>query len=125
MTHAPSPRSQVNHDTSIWRESDTGKWFLLIGGCTYNAPGSGRDPNIPSTGHTKCQGNAQLWTSPDLWNFTYVGPLTPGGPGGYWELPYLQKRVTGNVAARWISFSWHTWVKKLRLLENDRTERVD
>lgn len=22
-------------------------------------------------------------------NWTYVGPITPGGPGGYWELPYL------------------------------------
>jgi hypothetical protein len=89
MTKAPSAKSQVNHDTSIFRESDTGKWYLLIGGCTYSAPGSGRDPNVPSAGHDACEGNAQLWTSTDLWNFTYVTALTPGGPGGYWELPYL------------------------------------
>jgi hypothetical protein len=53
------------------------------------APGPGRGPNAPSTGHTACEGNAQLWTSPGLWGFTYVSALTPGGPGGYWELPYL------------------------------------
>ena len=83
---APSKASQTNHDTSIWQDSDTAAWYLLIGGCTYAAPGPGVDPNIP-TG--SCHGNAQLWTSPDLWNFSYVTAITPGGPGGYWELPYL------------------------------------
>ena len=90
MNVPPSKASQTNHDTSIWRDSDTGTWYVLIGGCTYNAPGSGRDPNLPSPpDHVQCQGNAQLWTSADLWNFTYVDPITPGGPGKYWELPYL------------------------------------
>ena len=31
----------------------------------------------------------QLWNSTDLESFTYVHPITPGGPGGYWELPYV------------------------------------
>ena len=83
---APSKASQTNHDTSIWQDSDTGAWYLLIGGCTYAAPGHGANPNHPDG---PCHGNAQLWTSPDLWNFTYVTAITPGGPGGYWELPYL------------------------------------
>ena len=29
---APSGASQTNHDTSIFQRSDTGEWFLLIGG---------------------------------------------------------------------------------------------
>lgn len=43
-----------------------GMWYLLIGGCTYNSPASGLDPNMPSPGHAKCEGNAQLWTSTNL-----------------------------------------------------------
>ena len=31
----------------------------------------------------------QLWNSTDLKSFTYMHPITPGGPGGFWELPYL------------------------------------
>ena len=80
MTTAPSAASQVNHDTAIFRVGK--EWRLLIGGCTFNGT------NVPSPG-VPCAGNAQVWRSSDLLNFSYVQPLTPGGPGGYWELPYL------------------------------------
>lgn len=80
MRKPPSVASQVNHDTSIYR---VGKlWHLLIGGCTYGGT------NIPTPG-VACAGNAQLWTSTDLRTIEYAHPLTPGGPTGYWELPYL------------------------------------
>lgn len=55
---------------------------MLSGGCTYNGT------NTPVAGYN-CEGNAQLWKSEDLVQFEYVKPITPGGDGGYWELPYL------------------------------------
>jgi beta-fructofuranosidase len=79
---APSYASQTQHDTSIWRNGPGGTWYLLSGGCTYNGT------NDNTTG-APCLGNAQLWSSPDLRNFSYVGPIAPGGPSAYWELPYL------------------------------------
>ena len=80
MQHAPSVASQTNHDTAIFRVD--GLWHLLIGGCTFNGS------NTPLPGVT-CAGNAQVWTSTDLRHIEYSHPLTPGGPGRYWELPYL------------------------------------
>ena len=82
MTKAPSARSQTNHDSSIWRDGPGGTWYMLSGGCTYNGT------NNASLG-VPCEGNAQLWNSSDLKTFTYMQPITPGGPGPYWELPYL------------------------------------
>jgi beta-fructofuranosidase len=79
---APSYASQTQHDSSIWRDGPGGTWFLLSGGCTYNGS------NDNTTG-APCLGNAQLWNSTDLRNFSYVGPIAPGGPSSYWELPYL------------------------------------
>jgi len=82
MTWPPSSQSQTNHDSAIWRDGPSGTWYMLSGGCTFNGT------NTPSPG-IGCMGNAQLWKSTDLQNFTYVQPITPGGPGAYWELPYL------------------------------------
>ena len=97
MTQAPSPKSQTNHDSSIWRDGPGGTWYMLSGGCTYDGG------NTPSPG-VGCAGNAQLWNSTDLKSFTYMQPITPGGPGPYWELPYLLPfvsrhaiRLTGGV----------------------------
>ena len=53
MTQAPSPRSQTNHDTSIWRDGPGSTWFILSGGCTYNGG------NVPVPG-VPCKGNAQV-----------------------------------------------------------------
>lgn len=83
MSTAPSAESQVNHDTAIWRDGPGGTWYILSGGCTY-AGG-----NDPAEGGGLCQGNAQLWSSKDLRNFTYEHPIARGGPGDYWELPYV------------------------------------
>mmetsp|Transcript_12315 Transcript_12315/g.43408 ORF Transcript_12315/g.43408 Transcript_12315/m.43408 type:complete len:625 (+) Transcript_12315:47-1921(+) len=77
---APDPAKQANHDTAIFKDGDS--WFILSGGCTFDGG------NVPKPG-LKCEGNAQLWESADLINFTYVSPLVPGGPGWFWELPYL------------------------------------
>ncbi len=85
VTDAPSAASQTSHDAAIARDGES--WLLLSGGCTYdggNAPPADDDPDP-----APCLGNAQLWRSPDLRNWTYAHPLGPGGPGGYWELPYL------------------------------------
>eukprot|EP00948_MAST-09A_sp_MAST-9A-sp1_P003308 g3308.t1 len=83
MQVAPSPRSQTNHDSSIYRIAN-GTYYLLSGGCTYNGT------NDPQGGALPCTGNAQVWRSSDLSNWRYVKPLTKkGGPGNYWELPYL------------------------------------
>jgi beta-fructofuranosidase len=89
MTQAPSAASQVNHDTSIFRLGK--KWYIMSGGCTYNGT------NVPSPNVT-CEGNAQIWSSPDLRSFEYEHPLTPGGPGTYWELPYLLPFTKDGVA---------------------------
>ena len=80
MTTAPSPRSQTNHDSSIWRDGPGGTWYMLSGGCTYGGS------NVP---HGACSGTGQLWNSSDLITFEYMKAITPGGPGPYWELPYL------------------------------------
>jgi beta-fructofuranosidase len=79
----PSYASQTQHDTSIWRNGPNGTWYILSGGCTYNGT------NNNATG-LPCKGNGQLWKSANLKDFTYVRPITSsGGPGSYWELPYL------------------------------------
>jgi hypothetical protein len=73
----------VQHDTAIWRDAPGGTWYILSGGATY-----GNASNDNTTGAQ--EGNAQLWSSANLRNFSYIGPITrPGGPGNYWELPYL------------------------------------
>ena len=82
MSQSPSPASQTNHDSSIWRDGPHGSWYMLSGGCTYDG-GNTPSPGVP------CKGNAQLWRSEDLVNFTYITAIAPGGPGRYWELPYL------------------------------------
>jgi sucrose-6-phosphate hydrolase SacC (GH32 family) len=82
MEAAPSVESQTNHDSAIFRDGET--WFVLSGGCTYGGL------NQPHGNYTSCTGNAQVWSSPNLVNFTYEKPLSRhGGPGAYWELPYL------------------------------------
>jgi sucrose-6-phosphate hydrolase SacC (GH32 family) len=82
ITKAPSPASQTSHDMAIFRDGST--WFVISGGCTYGGQ------NAPSADYPSCAGNAQVWSSPDLVNFTYVRPLkSSAGPGSYWELPYL------------------------------------
>lgn len=82
ITKAPSPLSQTSHDMSIFRDGPT--WYVLSGGCTYDGG------NTPTGADPRCTGNAQVWSSSDLVNFSYVQPLSPlGGPGSYWELPYL------------------------------------
>ena len=81
---SPSYASQTQHDTQIWRDGPNGTWYLLSGGCTYNGTNDNTTAGVP------CQGNGQLWNSTDLKTFTYVRPITTkGGPGPYWELPYL------------------------------------
>lgn len=65
----PSRESPVHWDGQVWREGST--WFQLIGGAA-----GGR-------------GAAHLWTSPDLDRWTYRKPIYSGGPGSFWELPYL------------------------------------
>ena len=90
MQRAPSPESQTNHDTAIFRIGAL--WHLLVGGCTY------RGGNLPAAGE-RCEGNAQVWTSGDnLRTFEYSHPLTPGGPSAYWELPYLLPFDSGGGA---------------------------
>jgi hypothetical protein len=83
MTKAPNPKSQTNHDSSIWRDGPGGTWYMLSGGCTYGGS------NIPTPSHQACSGTGQLWNSTDLVTFEYMKAITPGGPGNYWELPYL------------------------------------
>eukprot|EP01052_Picozoa_sp_SAG31_P037640 SAG31_NODE_4896_length_2879_cov_2.297842_1_plen_657_part_00 len=83
MTRAPSARSQTNHDSSIWRDGPGGTWYMLSGGCTYGGS------NRPSNTFKECSGTGQLWNSTDLVHFEYMHAITPGGPGAYWELPYL------------------------------------
>jgi hypothetical protein len=83
MTKAPNPRSQTNHDSSIWRDGPGGTWYMLSGGCTYGGS------NVPTPSHQQCSGTGQLWNSTDLITFEYMKSITPGGPGNYWELPYL------------------------------------
>ncbi len=95
MRHAPSPRSQVNHDSAIVRLPNR-TWLLLSGGCTYSGNGS----NVPVG---PCAGNAQVWTAPDLARgpWTYRKALTQrGGPGNYWELPYLLPFDADGAALR-------------------------
>jgi sucrose-6-phosphate hydrolase SacC (GH32 family) len=83
---APSYNSQVQHDTAIWRDTPGGTWYILSGGCTF---GTNASNDNTTKGGTQL-GNGQLWSSTNLRNFSYVGPITkPGGPGNYWELPYL------------------------------------
>ena len=88
MTHAPSPHSQTNHDSSIFRLAN-GTYFLLSGGCTFNNTVA---PNQPASPNATCRlGNAQIWRSEDLLSWAYVKPLvrSPSAAAAYWELPYL------------------------------------
>jgi len=68
----PNADSPVHWDGYIWKEPD--RWCQLIGGTTG---GKGR------------RGAAYLWTSPDLEHWTLAKPIYTGGPGEFWELPYL------------------------------------
>ncbi|MHC4202614.1 MAG: glycoside hydrolase family 32 protein, partial [Planctomycetota bacterium] len=68
----PNARSPVHWDAQIWKEGDS--WCQLIGG---------------TTGGKRPRGAAFLWTSPDLERWELVKPIHTGGPGRYWELPYL------------------------------------
>jgi len=68
----PNPQSPVHWDAQLWKQGDT--WFQLIGGTT-----GGQEP----------KGAAYLWTSPDLERWTLQKPIYSGGPGQFWELPYL------------------------------------
>ena len=80
----PSYNSQVQHDTAIWRDRPGGTWYILSGGCTFDGTNDNTTAGAPQLG------NAQLWNSTDLRSFTYVAPISrTGGPGAYWELPYL------------------------------------
>ena len=92
MTQAPNPDSETNHDTSIWRDSPTGTWHILSGGCTFNGSNTPR-PGVP------CKGTGQMWNSTDLVTFNYVKAITPGGPGPcvrpslpLLPLPYFPRR---------------------------------
>ena len=87
MTKAPNPKSQTNHDSSIWRDGPGGTWYMLSGGCTYGGS------NVPTPNNTQCSGTGQLWNSTDLVTFEYMKSITPGGPGSYWELPYLLRII--------------------------------
>ena len=71
-SRAPNPNSPVNWDSSVWRDNVT--WFCLVGGATAAAQGTGF-----------------LWSSPDLRSWSLATPegIWPGGPCGFWELPYL------------------------------------
>ena len=82
MTSPPSEKSQVNHDSAIYKWG--GKWYMLSGGCTYSG-GSNIDDGGP------CFGNGQLWVgSDDLKTWKYLKPLTKSDvTESYWELPYL------------------------------------
>jgi len=68
----PNARSPVHWDAQIWKDGDT--WYQLIGG---------------STGGKSAKGAAFLWTSGDLERWTLAKPIYTGGPGRFWELPYL------------------------------------
>jgi len=68
----PNPQSPVHWDAQLWKQGNT--WFQLIGG---------------TTGGTEPKGSAYLWTSPDLEHWTLQKPIHSGGPGQFWELPYL------------------------------------
>lgn len=65
----PNAASPVHWDGQIWKDGQT--WYQLIGGAK-----DGR-------------GAAWLWTSPDLDKWTLARPIHTGGPGRFWELPYL------------------------------------
>eukprot|EP00938_MAST-03A_sp_MAST-3A-sp1_P003886 g3886.t1 len=92
MTKAPSVASQTNHDSSIFQLEPNGTYYLLSGGCTYGNNGSNTDDG------RGCKGNAQLWSSDDLETWTYTKALTSGGPGAYWELPYLLPFLSNGTA---------------------------
>jgi len=65
----PSKSSPVHWDAQIWKDGST--WYQLIGGAKDG------------------KGAAQIWSSPDLENWTYRKAIYSGDPGDYWELPYL------------------------------------
>lgn len=75
QSRRPNPASPVNWDTYLWKDGAT--YNALIGGCT--SPQS----------HEGQLGTAYLWQSADMHNWTLVGPIWSGGPGSFWELPYL------------------------------------
>ena len=65
----PNRASPVHWDAQIWKDGDT--WYQLIGGAKDG------------------KGAAWLWTSGDLEKWTLQKPVHTGGPGRFWELPYL------------------------------------
>jgi beta-fructofuranosidase len=65
----PDASSPVHWDAQIWKDSNV--WHQLIGGALNG------------------KGAAQIWTSPDLENWTYQKAIYSGDPGNFWELPYL------------------------------------
>ena len=94
----PNAASPVSWDTYVWK--DSGTYNALIGGCT--------DPPGGAT-----QGTAYLWQSSDLQGWTLVGPIWSGGPGAFWELPYLLPFDTSGepapaeTAAQWALLFGH------------------
>ena len=100
----PNAASPVNWDTFVWK--DAGTYNALIGGCTD-----------PPGGVT--QGTAYLWQSSDLQDWAFVGPIWSGGPGPFWELPYLLpfdasgEPAPAETADRWALLFGHgnaVWV---------------
>ena len=69
MDQRPLKGSPVHWDAQVWKDGRT--WYQLIGGTV-----GGR-------------GAALIWTSDDLEKWTYRKPIHTGGPGRFWELPYL------------------------------------
>ena len=80
----PNAASPVNWDTYLWREGET--YNALVGGCT--------DPSVGTP-----RGTAFLWQSSDLRHWTDMGPIWGGGPGSFWELPYLLPFDQSGAAA--------------------------
>ena len=65
----PSVSSPVHWDAQIWKDDSV--WYQLTGGAENG------------------KGAAQIWSSPDLEKWTCQKAIYSGGPGNYWELPYL------------------------------------
>lgn len=65
----PNPSSPVHWDAQVWKECDL--WYQLVGGAKEG------------------KGAAQIWSSSDLLDWTYLKAVYSGPPGDYWELPYL------------------------------------
>jgi beta-fructofuranosidase len=69
----PNPDTPVHHDAYTWKRGDT--WYQLVAG---------------TTGGSRPQGAAFLWTSKDLVTWTFEKNIAPSIQlGEFWELPYL------------------------------------